>query len=83
IDRENRSPLVHQGLYKFSRNPIYVGMIATLLGLFLAIPNALTLLVLVLGVVVISIQVRLEESYLLESHGTAYSEYQSRVRRWL
>jgi protein-S-isoprenylcysteine O-methyltransferase Ste14 len=83
IDREHRSPLVEKGLYKFSRNPIYVGLIATLLGLFLVIPNALTLLVFVLGFVVISIQVRLEEGFLLESHGAAYTEYQRRVRRWL
>ncbi|HSE31680.1 MAG TPA: isoprenylcysteine carboxylmethyltransferase family protein [Pyrinomonadaceae bacterium] len=83
IDREHRSPLVHKGLFNFSRNPIYVGLIATLLGLFLITPNALTLLVLVVGVVLISIQVRLEESYLLEAHGAAYSEYQRRVRRWL
>jgi len=83
IDREHRSPLVEKGLFKFSRNPIYVGLVATLLGLFLVVPNALTLLVFVLGFVVISIQVRLEESFLLESHGAAYTEYQRRVRRWL
>jgi protein-S-isoprenylcysteine O-methyltransferase Ste14 len=83
IDRDHRSPLVEKGLFKFSRNPIYVGLVATLLGLFLVVPNALTLLVFVLGFVVISIQVRLEESFLLESHGAAYTEYQRRVRRWL
>jgi len=83
IDRDHRSPLVEKGLFKFSRNPIYVGLVATLLGLFLVVPNALTLLVFVLGFVVISIQVRLEESFLLESHGAAYTEYKRRVRRWL
>lgn len=83
IDREHRSPLVEKGLFKFSRNPIYVGLMATLLGLFLVIPNAMTLLVFVLGFVVTSIQVRLEESFLLDSHGAAYTQYQRRVRRWL
>jgi protein-S-isoprenylcysteine O-methyltransferase Ste14 len=83
IDREHRSALVAKGLFTLSRNPIFVGMIATLFGLFLVIPNALTLLLFVLGAVVISIQVRLEEKYLLESHGEAYKEYQRRVRRWL
>ena len=83
IDREHRSPLVQRGFFNFSRNPIFVGIMVTLLGLFLFIPNALTLVVLVVGVVVISIQVRLEESYLLESHGDSYREYQRRVRRWL
>jgi len=83
IDRENRSPLVEKGLYTFSRNPIYVGIVATLLGLFLIIPNVLTLMVFAVSVIVISIQVRLEEKHLLESHSTTYQEYQSRVRRWL
>lgn len=83
IDREHRSALVEKGLFTFSRNPIFVGMIVTLFGLFLVIPNALTLLLFVLGGVVISIQVRLEEKYLVESHGEAYNDYQRRVRRWL
>ena len=83
IDKEHRTTLVHGGLYNFSRNPIYVGMISTFLGLFLAIPNALTLLVLVLGIVLVSIQTRLEEEYLLKTHGEAYADYQRRVRRWL
>ena len=83
IDQENRSPLVEKGLFRFSRNPIYVGVMGTMLGLFLVIPNALTLSVLVLAVILISIQVRLEEDYLFESHSATYREYQSRVRRWL
>ena len=83
IDKENRTTLVHGGLYNISRNPIYVGIISTLLGLFFVIPNALTLLVVVLGAVLVSIQARLEEEYLLKTHGDAYAEYQRRVRRWL
>jgi protein-S-isoprenylcysteine O-methyltransferase Ste14 len=83
IDKENRTRLVHGGLYNISRNPIYVGIILTLLGLFFVIPNALTLLVLVLGVVLVSIQARLEEEYLLKAHGEAYADYRRRVRRWL
>ena len=82
IDHENRTPLVWRGVFRTSRNPIYVGMITTLLGLFLIIPNALTLLVAVLGFVVIQIQVRLEEEFLAMTHGDEYQEYRRRVRRW-
>ncbi len=83
IDTEHRTPLVHKGLFGISRNPIFLGMILTLLGLFLTLPNAFTLLASVLGVVLIGVQVRLEEEYLAQLHPEAYREYRQRVRRWL
>jgi protein-S-isoprenylcysteine O-methyltransferase Ste14 len=83
IDEERRTPLVREGVFSLSRNPIFLGMMLTLLGLFLVIPNAVTLLVLVLGVVLIQIQVRLEEEFLSGTHGEAYVEYRCDVRRWL
>ena len=83
IDTEHRTPLVQEGVFRISRNPIFLGMMITLLGLFLTIPNALTLLALVLGAVLIGVQVRLEEEYLAQVHPDAYTEYRQRVRRWL
>ena len=83
IDEERRTPLVRRGVFGLSRNPIFLGMMLTLLGLVLVIPNAVTLLVLVLGVVLIQIQVRLEEEFLSGAHGEAYAEYRRDVRRWL
>ena len=83
IDAEHRTPLVQKGLFGISRNPIFLGMMVTLLGLFLTLPNALTLLAFVVGVVLIGVQVRLEENYLAQVHPEAYREYRQRVRRWL
>lgn len=83
IDEEHRTPLVRKGVFGLSRNPIFLGMISTLLGLFLVTPNAVTLLVLGLGVVLIQIQVRLEEEFLSGAHGRDYEEYCRHVRRWL
>ena len=83
IDTEHRTPLVQSGVFGISRNPIFLGMIATLVGLFLTIPNALTLLAAVLGVILIGVQVRLEEEFLARSHPAEYEEYRRRVRRWL
>ena len=81
IDEEHRTPLVRKGVFGLSRNPIFLGMISTLLGLFLVIPNAATLLILGLGVVLIQIQVRLEEEFLSGAHGEDYAEYRRDVRR--
>jgi protein-S-isoprenylcysteine O-methyltransferase Ste14 len=83
IDTEHRTPLVQKGVFRISRNPIFLGLKVTLLGLFLTIPNALTLLVFVLAIVLVGVQVRLEEDYLAQVHPEAYADYRQRVRRWL
>lgn len=83
IDEKNKTDLVHTGLFAVSRNPIFLGMLATLLGVFLVMPNAITFMVLVTGYVVVQVQVRLEEAFLQKMHGTAYHKYCSETRRWL
>jgi protein-S-isoprenylcysteine O-methyltransferase Ste14 len=83
IDTEHRTTLVQGGVFRFSRNPIFVGMILTLLGLFLVIPNVATLITLLVGTILIGIQVRLEEEYLTTTHGDTYNEYRRNVRRWI
>jgi protein-S-isoprenylcysteine O-methyltransferase Ste14 len=83
IDEERKTALVQSGVFSLSRNPIFLGMIVTLAGVFLTIPNALTLLFLVLGFVLIQIQVRLEEEFLLKTQGADYEDFRSSVRRWL
>jgi protein-S-isoprenylcysteine O-methyltransferase Ste14 len=74
---------VRKGVFGLSRNPIFLGMMLTLLGLFLVIPNAVTQLVLGLGVVLIRIQVRLEEELPSREYGDDYADYRRDVRRWL
>ena len=83
IDTENRTELVQAGVFRLSRNPIFVGMIVALLGLFLVIPNVGTLITLLVGTILIGIQVRLEEEYLTSMHGDTYNEYRRNVRRWI
>ena len=83
IDSEHRTKLVQTGVFRISRNPIFLGIMVTLMGLFLVMPNAITLLVFVLGVVVINIQVRLEEEFLKTTHGDEYVVYTGQVRRWI
>src|SRR4026208_1072704 len=75
IDQTHRTSLVQRGVFSRSRNPIFLGMMLTLFGLFLVIPNALTLFTFGLGVVLIQIQVRLEEEFLARRHGEEYTLY--------
>ena len=83
IDRETKTELVTTGLFGLSRNPIFFGMILSLLGLFLTTPNALTGLFLILGYVLIQIQIRLEEAFLTQEHGQNYISYRQKVRRFI
>ncbi|MBI3163307.1 MAG: isoprenylcysteine carboxylmethyltransferase family protein [Chloroflexi bacterium] len=82
IDEKTSSPLVQHGLFGVSRNPIFLGMLVMLVGLLFTIPTAATLIVTLLGFMLIHIQVRLEEPFLLDKYGEAYRVYQKRVRRW-
>lgn len=68
---------------RLSRNPIFLGIKATVLGLFLVLPNAVTLSGLVLSYALIEIQVRLEEEYLSRVHGEDYEQYRRQTRRWM
>jgi protein-S-isoprenylcysteine O-methyltransferase Ste14 len=81
IDTETKTELVTTGLFRLSRNPIFFGMILSLVGLFLTTPNALTGLFLILGYVLIQIQIRLEEEFLTKQHGQNYISYKQKVRR--
>lgn len=83
VDASRETRLVQSGLFAVSRNPIFLGMLVMLLGFFLVLPNALSLVVVVLGYALIQIQVRLEEEHLTRLHGNAYQDYCRRVRRWL
>ena len=76
--------LVTTGPYRFTRNPMYVGLTLAYIGLALLIDTAwpLFLLPVVLALLVILV-VRREERYLDRAFGEAYRSYRQRVRRWV
>ena len=82
IDESSPPQLVTSGLFSRSRNPVFLGVTLNTLGFFLLLPNAVTLLVLGLNGALISVQVRLEESYLEDSLGEDYRDYASTTDRW-
>jgi protein-S-isoprenylcysteine O-methyltransferase Ste14 len=83
IDSRMKTGLVRGGLFRVSRNPIFLGMMVQLAGLFLLIPDAITLLVMVSGYLLISVQIRLEEAHLRGLHGPDYAMFERSVRRWI
>ncbi len=76
--------LVIRGLYRFTRNPMYLGFAALYLGLTLLV-NSVWPLVLFPGVIAL-VQTQViarEEAYLETKFGEEYRAYKARVRRWL
>ena len=76
--------MLTSGAYRLSRNPMYTGLAIAYLGLALLLgswwPLALWPLVIV---TVRQLVIRPEERYLTQRFGQTYTDYQSRVRRWL
>jgi Phospholipid methyltransferase len=83
IDTSTPTELIQSGLYRQSRNPIFLSIRASLLGLFLLTPNALSLAILVAGEILMQVQVRLEERHLALVHPATYAAYCATVPRWL
>ncbi len=81
IDNDMKTELVTSGLFSISRNPVFLGMIVSLVGLFFVTPNGVSLLFLILGYVLIQVQIRLEEEFLYRQHGEKYLDYLIKVRR--
>lgn len=81
IDEENKTELVTTGLFSISRNPIFLGMILSVGGIFLIIPNALTFFTCFSTYYIIQVQIRLEEEFLIKQHGDKYAHYKQKTRR--
>ena len=82
VPAEGPGPLVAHGLFAWSRNPIFLGMIAAVLAMFLWSPHIITAAVLAGTWAIALVQVRIEEEALREKHGDAYELYAAHVGRW-
>ena len=81
IDEKNKTKLVTDGVFSISRNPIFLGMIISVLGLFFIVPNALTFFLTITTYIVIQIQIRLEEEFLQKQHAQDYVNYKLKTKR--
>lgn len=75
--------LVTGGMYKFSRNPMYLAMLLMLLALGLKLGNAFNTVTAALFVAYMNrFQILPEEAVLIKKFGKAYQQYCLQVRRW-
>lgn len=76
--------IVSDGSYRFTRNPLYVGMTLIYAGVS-SLANALWPVLLLPGVLAVMRRsvIEREEAYLERKFGEEYRQYKERVRRWL
>lgn len=84
MPHQNANTLVQSGIFRRSRNPIYLGDLAIFLGLSL-FWGALICAPLVLGLAWLLTDrfIRPEENRLRDSFGRAFDDYAARTRRWI
>lgn len=81
---ESTNSVVSDGIYRFTRNPMYLGLAIFLAGWAVFLENAAALLVLPAFVAYMNrFQIRPEERALIAKFGAGYAEYMSSVRRWV
>jgi protein-S-isoprenylcysteine O-methyltransferase Ste14 len=76
--------LVTSGPFRFSRNPMYVGMVLTLIGLAIGLGSLSPWFAIPLFAAAIATRIiPVEEAMLAEAFGQPYRDYRQRVRRWI
>jgi protein-S-isoprenylcysteine O-methyltransferase Ste14 len=78
------SSMVTEGVYRYTRNPMYLGLACCTFAWGLYLQNVAALLFVIPFVAYMThFQIKPEERALLELFGAEYTEFSSRVRRWI
>ena len=81
---DEMTTVVTEGVFAYTRNPMYLGMATSLTGIALLLGSLTPLFVPPLFVLFITfVFIRQEERVMEESFGEVYTDYKKRVRRWI
>ena len=81
---DKTSALVRSGIYRYTRNPMYLGLLLVLLGWAFFLSNALSFVFLPVFILYLNrFQIGPEERALAAMFGQEFAAYQAKVRRWL
>ena len=83
IPDKDRTELVTDGIYAFSRNPAFLGFDLQYIGVLLMFCNLLTAAFTAFAVAMLHLQILQEERYLTSAFGAEYLNYRRRVFRYL
>lgn len=74
---------ITRGLYRYSRNPVYVSMVIICIASCICFPDLLNVSFAAYGIVIHHSIIKGEETYLERKHGKEYVSYSNRVHRYL
>lgn len=83
IPEKDKTKLVTDGIYKFSRNPAFVGFDFMYIGILLMFFNIGTLLFSLFSIMMLHLQILQEEKYMAKTFGEEYLEYKKKVFRYI
>ena len=83
IPNKDKTELVTDGIYAYSRNPAFLGFDLQYIGVLLMFCNLLTAGFTVFAVTMLHLQILQEERYLTATFGAEYLDYRHRVFRYL
>ena len=84
IQFEEVNKLVTSGIFKYSRNPMYLGMLMIVLSTSIFYLNVYSILTPLLFILWINkFQIKREEEFLIEKFGDEYLSYKKKTRRWI
>lgn len=83
IPDRDKTELVTDGIYSFSRNPAFLGFDLQYIGVLIMYCNLLTLMFTIFAIIMLHLQILQEERYLESVFGKEYQEYRHKVFRYL
>jgi protein-S-isoprenylcysteine O-methyltransferase Ste14 len=83
IDEKNSNELITNGMFKYSRNPIFLFMDLYFIGIVLIYPNIVFILLALGTIIGIHLQILREEEFLLKKFGEKYIEYKNKTGRYI
>lgn len=83
IDEKNKTELITDGIYKYIRNPTYLGLFMVCFGVLIILPTISILFFAYSFVIFLEIQTRCEEDFLEKEHGKKYIEYKNKTKRYI
>ena len=83
IDETQKTSIVSTGIYRFSRNPAFVGFDLCYIGTALAFPNIFIIVFTLIAITLLHLQILEEEKYLTKQFGEEYRVYKNRTARYL
>ena len=79
---ENTTKMIHKGIFKILRHPLYLGLSLLTIGFLFAYQAYILIIIVLVAVVLFYIASRFEDDYNINKFGSSYKEYMQKVPRW-